>query len=153
MTLTTTDIRVACEEHARFFYAFTTNLGGIGSGPSATRVMKQLNYAHAMQFLLMDEPIGAKEAVRIGLVNEAVPHDQLMTRAEEIANKIVSLPPVAVRFLKEFLIRGQDLSQDQAWHLQWVYNHLASTHSSDALEGAQSFLEKRQRNVSGGIRS
>ena len=115
--------------------------------------MKQLNYAHAMQFLLMDEPIGAKEAVRIGLVNESVPHDQLMTRAEEIANKIVSLPPVAVRFLKEFLIRGQDLSQDQAWHLQWVYNHLASTHSSDALEGAQSFLEKRQRNVSGGIRS
>jgi enoyl-CoA hydratase/carnithine racemase len=115
--------------------------------------MKQLNYAHAMQFLLMDEPIGAKEAVRIGLVNESVPHDQLMTRAEEIANKIASLPPVAVRFLKEFLIRGQDLSQDQAWHLQWVYNHLASTHSSDALEGAQSFLEKRQRNVGGGIRS
>jgi len=153
MTLTTTDIRIGCQEHARFFYAFTTNLGGIGSGPSATRVMKQLNYAHAMQFLLMDEPIDADEAVRIGLINESVPHDKLMTRAEEIANKIASLPPIAVRFLKEFLIRGQDLSNDQAWHLQWVYNHLASTHSSDAIEGAQAFLEKRPRNVDGGVRS
>lgn len=153
MTLTTIDIRIACAEHARFFYAFTTNLGGIGSGPAATRVMKQLNYAHAMQFLLMDEPIGAEEAVRVGLVNEAVPHDQLMSRCEEIAEKIASHPPIAVRFLKEFLIRGQDLTQDQAWHMQWVFNHLAATHSDDAMEGARAFLEKRSRKVTGETRS
>lgn len=150
-TLTTADIRIGCREHARFFYAFTSNLGGIGSGPAATRVMKQLNYAHAMKFLLMDEPVDAEEAVRIGLINEAVPHDQLMARAEQIAQKIASQPPIAVRFLKELLIRGQDLNQDQAWHLQWLYNHLASIHSEDAYDAAAAFREKRPRRITGKV--
>ncbi len=150
--LTTTDIRVACAEHGRFYYALLSNRGGIGSGPLPTRIMKQLNYVHAMKFLLMDEPIDGQEAVRIGLINEAVPHGQLMTRCEQIAERIASLPPVSVRFLKEFLIRSQDLSVDQAWHLQFMYHHLANMHSGDSDDSTNAFLEKRGRTVKGEMR-
>ncbi len=151
MILRTTDIRLACAEHGRLWYPFTTNLSGIGSGPLAAGIIKQMNYIHAAKFLLEGEPVDAAEAVRIGLVNEAVPHDQLMPRAMQIAEKIASLPPIAVRYLKELLYRAQDMSQDQAWYLQWVYNHLASVHSEDAFDGAKAFLEKRPRRVTGNV--
>ena len=150
--LTTTDIRIACADHARFYFALLSNLGGIGSGPTAARILKQLLPVHAHKFLLMDEPIDADEAVRIGLVNEAVPHDQLMARCEQIADRVASLPPIAVRFLKEFLIRGVDMPMDQAWHLQWVFDHLVTQHSTDADDGSQAFLEKRSRVVAGDVR-
>ncbi len=150
--LTTADIRIACAEHGRFYYALLSNRGGIGSGPAPTRILKQINYVNAMKFLLMDEPIDAQEAVRIGLINEAVPHDQLMTRAEEIAQRIASLPPISVRFLKEFLIRAQDMTTDQAWHLQFMFHHLASIHSADSEDSTTAFLEKRGREITGGLR-
>ena len=41
-----------------------------------------------MKILLTDEPVGAEEALRIGLVNEVVPHAQLMERAERIGHRV-----------------------------------------------------------------
>ena len=116
--LTTTDIRIACAEHAKFYYALLSNRGGIGSGPIATRLIRQVPYLHAMKMLLSDQPRDAAEAERISLVNKAVPHDELMSHCEEIANRIAEMPPVAVRFLKEFLTKSRDMTEDQAWHLQ-----------------------------------
>lgn len=49
--------------------------------------------------LLTDEPFGAEEALRIGLINEVVPHARLMERAEEVARHICTLPPAAVRMM------------------------------------------------------
>ncbi len=150
--LTTTDIRIGCEEHARFYFALLSNRGGIGSGPTVTRLIRQIPYVHAMKMLLTDSPVDANEAVRMNLINEAVPHDQLMARCEEIANRICEMPPIAVRFLKEFLVRGADMNTDQAWHLQWVFNHLVGQHSSDSDDATPAFLEKRGRDVSGDVR-
>ena len=150
--LTTTDIRIGCREHARFYFALLSNRGGIGSGPTAARLVKQVPHVHAMKMLLTDEPVNADEAVRMDLINEAVPHDQLMSRCEELARRICEMPPIAVRFLKEFLIRGVDMTTDQAWHLQWVFNHLVSQHSSDSDDATEAFLEKRERTVTGEVR-
>ncbi len=150
--LTTTDIRIGCAEHARFYFALLSNRGGIGSGPTATRLIRQIPYVHAMKMLLSDEPLNADEAARISLINEAVPHDQLMSRCEEIADRICQMPPVAVRFMKEFLVRGQDMNVEQAWHMQWVFNHLVGQHSTDSDDATPAFLEKRERKVSGAVR-
>jgi hypothetical protein len=62
------------------------------------------------------------------------------------------MPPIAVRFLKEFLVRGVDMNTDQAWHLQWVFNHLVGQHSSDSDDATPAFLEKRERDVRGDVR-
>ena len=79
--LSSTDIRIASAEHARFKFALTSQ-GWLGHGPGASLLIKQLRYIDAMKMLLTDEPFDAQEALRIGLVNEVVPHAQLMERAE-----------------------------------------------------------------------
>src|SRR5258708_28544887 len=100
--LSSTDIRIASAEHARFKFALLTQ-GWLGHGPGASLRAKQLRYIDAMKILLTDEPFDAQEALRIGLINEAVPHAQLLARAKKLARHTCPLPPVAVRMMKEFL--------------------------------------------------
>ena len=111
--------------------------------PAPACLLKQLRYVDAMKILLTDEPFDAQEALRIGLINEVVPHAQLLERAEKIARHIVTLPPVAVRMMKEFVVRFGDLPTDQAWHVQNLINNLLIQVTTDGEEGRQAFNEKR----------
>ena len=105
-----------------------------------------------MKILLTDEHFDAAEALRIGLVNEVVPHDEVMARAEAMARHIVSLPPVAVRMMKEFVVRFGDLPTDQAWHIQNIINSMLIQTTMDGEEGRQAFNEKRPPNFTGALR-
>ena len=151
LLLSSTDIRIASAEHARFKFALLTQ-GWLGNGPGASLLAQQLRYSDAMKILLTDEPFDAAEAHRIGLVNEIVPHDQLMERAEKMARHIVSLPPVAVRMMKEFVVRFGDLPTDQAWHIQNIINSMLIQTTMDGEEGRQAFNEKRPPNFTGTLR-
>ena len=151
LTLTSTDIRLACREHARFKFALLSQ-GWVGGGPGATYLTRQIAYADAMRILLTDEPFGAEEALRINLINEVVPHDQLMSRAEEIATHIAGLPPLAVRMMKEFVIRFRDIPVTEAWRVQTLMNSLLTQLSTDGDEGRKAFLEKRPPEFTGGLR-
>lgn len=148
--LTSTDIRIASEENARFKFALLSQ-GWVGGGPGATYLTRQIGYADAMRILLTDEPFDAKEALRINLINEVVPHDSLMDRAEEIARHIVTLPPLAVRMMKEFVIRFRDIPITEAWRVQTLMNSLLTQLSQDGEEGRSAFLEKRKPNFTGSI--
>jgi enoyl-CoA hydratase/carnithine racemase len=151
LLLSSTDIRIASAENARFKFALLTQ-GWLGNGPGASLLAQQLRYSDAMKILLTDEPFDAAEALRIGLVNEVVPHDQVMARAEEMARHIVSLPPVAVRMMKEFVVRFGDLPTDQAWHIQNIINSMLIQTTMDGEEGRQAFNEKRPPNFTGALR-
>ena len=126
--------------------------GWLGHGPGASLLVKQLRYIDAMKMLLTDEPIDAAEALRIGLINEVVPHAQLMERAEKMARHIVTLPPVAVRMMKEFVVRFGDLPTDQAWHVQNLINNLLIQVTTDGEEGRRAFNEKRPPDFTGALR-
>jgi enoyl-CoA hydratase/carnithine racemase len=108
-------------------------------------VIKQLRYIDAMKMLLTDDP-DAAEALRIGLVNEVVPHAQLMERADTTARHIVKMPPVTPRMMKEFVVRFGDLPTDWAWHMQNLINNLLIQVTTDGEEGRQAFNEKRPPN-------
>jgi enoyl-CoA hydratase/carnithine racemase len=149
--LASTDIRIASAEHARFKFALLSQ-GWLGHGPGASLLAKQLRYIDAMKILLTDEPFGAEEALRIGLINEVVPHDQLLARAEKMARQIVEMPPVAVRMMKEFVVRFGDLPTDQAWHVQNLINTLLIQTTADGEEGRRAFNEKRPPNFTGALR-
>jgi enoyl-CoA hydratase/carnithine racemase len=151
MLLASTDIRIASREHARFKFALTTQ-GWLGQGPGAALLIKQLRYIDAMKMLLTDDPLDAEEALRIGLINEVVAHTQLMERAETIARHIVTMPPVAVRMMKEFVIRFGDLPTDQAWHVQNLINNLLIQVTTDGEEGRRAFNEKRPPDFTGALR-
>jgi enoyl-CoA hydratase/carnithine racemase len=149
--LASTDIRIASREHARFKFALTTQ-GWLGHGPGATLLVRQLRYIDAMKMLLTDEPVHAEEALRIGLVNEVVPHAQLLERAEQIARHVVNLPPVALRMMKEFVVRFGELPTDQAWHVQNLINNLLIQMTIDGEEGRRAFNEKRPAHFTGALR-
>ncbi len=151
LTLGSTDIRVACAEHARFKFALL-RLGGLGGGPGATLLLKQLRYIDAMKMLLTDQEVDAAEAVRIGLINEAVPCEDLMTRAEELAREIVAMPPVAARMMKEFANRFGDMPFDQMWQVQHLMTTMLSNMTTDGEEGRIAFNEKRPANYTGALR-
>ncbi len=60
--LSSTDIRIASAEHARFKFSLISQ-GWLGHGPGASLLAKQLRYADAMKILLTDEPFDAQEAL------------------------------------------------------------------------------------------
>lgn len=149
--LSSTDIRIASDERARFSFSLL-NQAWLGHGPGASLLIKQLRYIDAMKVLLTDEPFDAKEALRIGLINEVVPHDQLLARAEKMARHICTLPPVTVRMMKEFVVRFGDLPTDQAWHVQNLMNALVIQTTTDGEEGRQAFNAKRKPKFTGALR-
>jgi enoyl-CoA hydratase/carnithine racemase len=151
LLLTSTDIRIASAEHARFKFALLSQ-GWLGNGPGATMLMKQLRYADAMRILLTDEPVDAAEALRIGLVNEVVPHADILTRAEELARHIATMPPIATRMMKEFVVRFGESRTDEAWQVQNLINTLLIQTTADGDEGRRAFNEKRPPNFTGAIR-
>jgi enoyl-CoA hydratase/E-phenylitaconyl-CoA hydratase/naphthyl-2-hydroxymethylsuccinyl-CoA hydratase len=75
-----------------------------------------------------------------------------MERAEQIARHIVTLPPVAVRMMKEFVIRFGDLPTDQTWQIQNLINSLLIQTTTDGEEGRQAFNEKRPPSFTGALR-
>ncbi len=149
--LTSTDIRIASKENARFKFALLSQ-GWVGGGPGATYLPRQIAYVDAMRILLTDEPFGAEEALRINLINEVVPHKDLMERAEELASQIASKPPIAVRMMKEFVTRFRETHVTEAWRVQTLMNSLLTQMTTDGDEGRAAFLEKRDPEFTGGIR-
>lgn len=151
MVLASTDIRLASQENAKFKFGLTSQ-GWLGHGPGASLLIKQLRYIDAMKMLLTDEPVLADEALRIGLINEVVPHEKLMERAEEMARRIVKMPPVAVRMMKEFVVRFGDMPTDQAWHVQNLINNLLIQTTMDGEEGRRAFNAKEEPHFTGTLR-
>jgi len=151
MLLTSTDIRLASAESAKFKFGLTSQ-GWVGNGPGAAMLVKQLRYVDAMKILLTDEAFDANEALRVGLINEVVPHANLMARAEAIARQLCDQPPIAVRMMKEFVVRFGDLPTDQAWHVQNLMNHLLIQTTMDGEEGRAAFNAKRKPKFDGKLR-
>ncbi len=150
LLLASTDIRIA-SDRSRYLLAMTSR-GAVGAGPGATLLMRQIRYADAMRILLMDEPVTAQEALRVGIVNEVVPHGDLLTRAEKVAERLAAMPPVAVRMMKEFAIRFRDVPTDAAWQVQHLMNSFVTAATTDIDEAKDAFTQKRDANFTGGLR-
>ena len=99
--------------------------------------------SNAMRLLLTGELIDAREAHRIGLVQEVVAHDQLLTRAREVAEQICRNGPMAVRMTKELVMRSRDMTlADGVRYYQSLMRTIDA--SADLAEGTRAFAERRQ---------
>ncbi|MFK7733414.1 MAG: enoyl-CoA hydratase-related protein [Pseudomonadales bacterium] len=144
--LQATDVRIAAE-HAIF--ALPEPKSGVVPGAgSMVRLARQISYANAMKMLLMAEPISAAEARHIGLISEVLPMQQLLVRAEEIADGIAANAPLAMRAIKQTVIDSH--TEDWASAFQTEQKHSGTVMmSSDAREGPRAFKEKRKPNFLG----
>ena len=99
--------------------------------------------SNAMRLLLTGELIDAREAHRIGLVQEVVAHDELLTRAREVAEQICRNGPMAVRMTKELVMRSRDMTlSDGVRYYQSLMRTIDA--SADLAEGTRAFAERRQ---------
>ncbi len=116
---------------------------GILHGYGALRLPDIVGMSNAMQLLLTGEFIDAETALRTGLVSELVEPDELLPRAEAIAEQIASNGPIAVRLIKELAYRGRELPLAGGLRLYQEYSRVANA-SSDSREGTRAFVEKRE---------
>lgn len=118
------------------------SLGIIPGYGGTQRMARLLGKGKAFELVCTGDRISAAEAERIGLVNQVVPADQLMSAAEEMARKIASRSPVAVRAAIEAINLGSDMSFEEGQFLEATLFGLLCA-SEDMKEGMKAFLEKR----------
>ena len=122
---------------------------GIIPGYGGTqRLPRLIGKGAALKMILTGEAISAAEALRLGLVDEVVEPDQLLSRAEQIAQTIAGMAPLAVRDSIRAVNSGYDLPLASALELEASLFGLACS-TSDKAEGARAFLEKRAPHWSG----
>ncbi len=122
---------------------------GIIPGYGGTqRLPRLIGKGAALKMILTGEAITAAEALRLGLVDEVVEPDQLLARAEQIAQTIAAVAPLAVRDSIRAVNAGYDLPLASGLELEASLFGLACS-TSDKAEGTQAFLEKRAPNWSG----
>lgn len=140
------DLRVAAAG-ARFALPQVA-LGRIPSAGGTQRLPRLVGRGRALEMILAGTVVDADEARRIGLVHRVVGADLVRSEAESLAAKIAEAAPVALRYAKEALYAGQDLTLDQGMRLELdLYLLLFST--GDREEGIRAFREKRKPRFTG----
>jgi enoyl-CoA hydratase len=133
-------IRIAVET-AKFGQP-EVKLGLPPGGGGTQRLPRLVGKGRAMHLILSGDMIDAQEAYRIGLINEIVPADRLVARAETILKSIASNAPIAVKFALDAVNKGLDASQSEGLLLEASYFGLCAA-TEDKKEGTAAFLEKR----------
>jgi len=134
------DMRIAAQG-ARFCLPHT-GYGLIPSGGGTQRLPRLVGRGKALEMVLSAEPIDAEEAFRIGLVNKVVSSEELLSAAEEMAKGIITKGPISLRYAKEAVNKGLDLTLEQGLRLEADLYFLIQT-TADRMEGIRAFLEKR----------
>lgn len=141
------DIRF-CSEDATFMTGFARR-GLIAEHGSAWMLRNLVGLAHASDLLLSSRKIDGREAQRIGLVNRAVPAQELLAFTLRYARDMAATTsPLSLRGMKEqlsdvpFLTLGESL-QDAERRM------VMSLRSNDFKEGVAHFVEKRAANFTG----
>jgi len=135
------DLRIASEN--AIFSTPEVTLGIIPGWGGTQRLPRNIPKAKAAELLLMGQRIDAQEAYRIGLVNKVVPLSELLSTAEEWAQKLCEIPPLAVRAAKEAMYKGLEMTLEEGLALETEMEDFLFT-TEDSKEGRAAFLEKRR---------
>ena len=134
------DLRVASET-ARLGLP-EVKLGGFPGGGGTERLPRLIGEARARELIYTGEPVDAREAWRIGLVNRVAPPGQALTATREMARAIAASSGVTLRTVKSVLDRG--MAMDLLAAEQVAIAAIAEVFQSEAIqEGVAAFLEKR----------
>jgi len=134
------DIRLA-SARAKFGFPGVAK-GLIPADGGSQRLPRIVGRGKALELILTAETITAREALEIGLVSKVVPGKELMPEAEALAGTIAAKAPIALRFIKEAVNKGLDLTLEQGLRLEADLYFLLHT-TKDRTEGITAFLEKR----------
>jgi len=134
------DMTLASEEHAKFLQT-DPDVASFDAGFGSAYLAHQIGHKKARELFFLGKTYSAEEAEEMGMVNEAVPHDQLEEHALEWAEEILSKSPTAMRMLKYAFnldtdgLVGQQVFAGEATRLGYM--------TDEAKEGRDAFNEGR----------
>ncbi len=134
------DIRIATEK-SRFGLP-QLEKGLIPWNGGTQRLARLVGKGKALEMILTGVTIDAQEAYRAGLVNKVVSSEELRNTVMHIAGEMASKGPIALKYAKEAINTGMDLTLEQGLHLEADLYMLLHT-SRDRTEGIRAFQEKR----------
>ncbi len=134
------DVRIMSAA-ARFVEAFI----GIALIPDSGATYwypRMMGYARAFEFATLNKPIGADDALRLGLVNSVVHPGAFEEAVTALARRYAEGPTQSYGFVKHLLQQGMNQPLDVMLELEKEYQQRAGE-SEDYTEGVQAFIEKR----------
>ena len=127
-------------------------IGAIPGAGGTQRMPRLIGASRALELMLTGEPVSAKRAEEIGLVNAAVPADKLDAYAERVANLIASRSPLGEQTIKRLVHRGIEVTLAEGLALERAALRDILT-SADYAEGLAAFAEKRQPRFGAGAQT
>ena len=134
------DVRIAAQ-NARFGLPEIA-AGLIPSDGGTQRLPRIVGRGKALEMILTGETIDAAEALEIGLVTNIMPAESLMPEVEALAKAMAAKAPVSLRYIKEAINKGLDLTMEQGLRLEADLYFLLHT-TGDRTEGIKAFQQKR----------
>src|SRR6056297_3826352 len=135
------DLTIASEEHAKFLQT-DPDVASYDGGFGSAYLARQIGQKKAREVFFLGKTYSAEEAADMGMVNEAVPHEELEERALEWGERINSKSPNAMRMLKYAFnldsdgLVGQQVFAGEATRLGYM--------TDEAQEGRDAFNEGRE---------
>lgn len=99
--------------------------------------------ARACELVFSGHMISADEALRCGLVNRVVAHEDLMPSTQELASRMAANPPGVLRLAKQSIYQSLTSTVEAAFDRE-TEAQMECFRSEDFLEGVTAFLEKRK---------
>ncbi|PSQ04365.1 1,4-dihydroxy-2-naphthoyl-CoA synthase [Halobacteriales archaeon QS_5_68_33] len=135
------DLTIASEEHAKFLQT-DPDVASFDAGFGSAYLARQVGQKKAREMFFLGKTYDAEEAAEMGMVNEAVPHEDLEDAALEWAETVLSKSPMAIRMLKYAFnmaddgMVGQQVFAGEATRLGYM--------TDEAAEGRDAFNEGRE---------
>ncbi|NOQ20394.1 MAG: hypothetical protein GQ571_10550 [Desulfobacterales bacterium] len=140
------DIRIASE--TSYFGMPHIQTGMIPWDGGTQRLSRLVGKGKAIELILTGEMINAQEAHRIGLVNRIVEAKELLSAVTEMAHAVASKGPIALRYAKEAVLQGLDMTLEQGLRLEADLYFILHT-TRDRTEGIKAFQKKRKAKYKG----
>ena len=123
-------------------------LGIIPGGGGTQRLARVVGKQRAMELVLTGRRVDAREAERLGFVNEVAGKRDWLERAMELAQRVARRPPIAVRLAKQAVLAADETGLAGGLeHERRLYEIAMAT--EDRIEGMDAFLEKRPPDFKG----
>jgi enoyl-CoA hydratase/carnithine racemase len=140
------DIRIASDQS--HFSMSQINHNEIPFDGGTQRLPRLVGRTKAMEMILTGLPMDSRQAKSIGLVNQVVPSAELLPAALKMAEDLAAKGPLALRYAKEAVLKGMDMTLEQGLRLEADLYFLLHT-TKDRQEGITAFREKRRPEFEG----
>jgi len=132
---------VICVESATFVQSFA-RVGLIPDSGGTYLLPRLVGLQKSKELMFTAQPIGANEALSLGLVNKIVESDKLVETTYQYAEKLSAAAPIAVSFIKRILNQAIDLKLETVLELE-ANMQTVCLQTLDNKEGIKAFKEKR----------